>query len=417
MRAAVLAKGLIAATIFAFSGGFDSGGTVQAQQWQGTVETDGTVLNIHNPAFPCHEPETIQLTEIWRLDGESDETAFGVIYAAVADAQGIVYLLDTQLKEIVCVDLNGEIRSCIGREGEGPRECRRPVGVLIDAQGRVGVVQNPPAKIALLTPAGESAGDRFLPDYGNGGRLILRSAKATADRLFVVLTTRHHTEQRDTEYLDTLASLGPDNAEYVLYLEQQSSRKFDDSRYTEKERSQGMPWEWTVGPGGRVYISPSYDAYEVLVHDVGGELISVIDRQYVPRPRAKSHVAQLQQYYDKRYENRTRWGFPMTFEVSQTDQDIEKLFARLDGTLWVLPSRGAYDKPDGAVGIFDVFDDEGHFTRQVTLLGDGDLFTDYLLFTRDLLIVVRNVRLDLNPDETGDGASERPYEVICYGLP
>ncbi len=389
----------------------------QAQTWHGTIETDGAVQKVHNPDNPLQPPETVALTELWRLDGESDETPLGVVRAATADASGTVYLLDTQLKRVVVVAANGEVKGHIGREGDGPSEFRRPIGLLIDNAGNIGVVQNPPAKIALLKPDGESAGDRFLPDYGRGRRLVLRAAKMAAGRLYVTLARWSYDETGNTSYLNAVASLGDGDDQYVIHLEQRSRRTADNNLYTERERSRGMPWEWSVGPTGRVFTSPDFDAYEILVHDRDGDLVNIIDRPYEPWQREPAHVAELQALFDQSFAGRTRRGQPMTYEVSRTEQAIEELLARRDGTLWVLPSRGAYDQPPAALGTFDVFDENGRFTRQVTLLGEGGLDTDYFLFTRDLLIVVRNVRLDLGRNSENDDVAERPYEVICYQVP
>ena len=53
--------------------------------------------------------------------------------------------------------------------------------------------------------------------------------------------------------------------------------------------------------------------------------------------------------------------------------DIESLLPRPDGTLWVLTSRGRQGRPEGSVGVFDVFDAEGRFRHQLDLRADSPL--------------------------------------------
>ena len=92
-----------------------------------------------------------------------------------------------------------------------------------------------------------------------------------------------------------------------------------------------------------------------------------------------------------------------------------------DGSLWVLTSHGSRARPEGALGVFDVFDKDGRFVRQVTLYGQGDPSEDAFFFDGDRLYVVTGF-LDAAMALQGGGATEEeeseeeptPMEVICY---
>ncbi len=103
---------------------------------------------------------------------------------------------------------------------------------------------------------------------------------------------------------------------------------------------------------------------------------------------------------------------------STTDRDIQALFARPDGTLWVLNSRGAFDQPDEILATFDVFDADGSFLHQVALKGEGNFYDDGLRLVGDRLFVLRGLRA-AERAESGDGEEDEdaePMSVTCYRL-
>jgi hypothetical protein len=110
--------------------------------------------------------------------------------------------------------------------------------------------------------------------------------------------------------------------------------------------------------------------------------------------------------------------------VSEHHPDIHKLFPREDGTLWVLTSRGRKEPPDGALALFDVFDAQGRFVRQVTLQGEGNPMDDALFMADDRLFVVtgfQSASRAMHAGETVEAAPEdegelEPMEVICYRM-
>jgi hypothetical protein len=109
-------------------------------------------------------------------------------------------------------------------------------------------------------------------------------------------------------------------------------------------------------------------------------------------------------------------------KICEYTKDIESIFVRDDGSLWIISSEGSRDMPEGSLGIFDVFDREGHFIRRVTLMGEGDPMTDGYYFVGDRLYIVTDLlqaALSLQaggePFQIGEEEPE-PMGVICYEL-
>ena len=111
-----------------------------------------------------------------------------------------------------------------------------------------------------------------------------------------------------------------------------------------------------------------------------------------------------------------------TVKITDMTKDVETIYVREDGSVWVLNSNGMRDNPDGTVGVFDVFDDKGRFLREVTLVGEGDPELDGYYFVKDRLYIVTDLlqaAISLQSGgqsfDIGDEEPE-PMSVICYQL-
>jgi len=93
------------------------------------------------------------------------------------------------------------------------------------------------------------------------------------------------------------------------------------------------------------------------------------------------------------------------------------------GRLWVQHSRSNRDQPDGTFLNLDLYDVQGHWQREVSLLCEGSPVSDGIRFLRDgriLLIrgfvVARLACLGSGTATLGADDTET-VEIICYRLP
>ena len=88
----------------------------------------------------------------------------------------------------------------------------------------------------------------------------------------------------------------------------------------------------------------------------------------------------------------------------------------------MVPSTGSIDQPEGVVGVYDVFDKDGHYARRVTLKGQGDPAFDGQFFVKDRLFVVTDWLNALMALQGGAGAAgeadedAEPMEIISYQI-
>ncbi|MEJ2721406.1 MAG: 6-bladed beta-propeller, partial [bacterium] len=407
-RAAFLVMGLfVAATVLATAS--------FAADWQGEDTVKDGVRCLISPAEPMEEPSTSALKELWRIGGDTDDEDefFGVISQIQTDEAGDIYLLDSQLNQVKIFSPDGEFIRDIGREGEGPGEFRGATSMFFTKNGDVAVLQLVPGKIVLLTPEGEPAGEHPLPVREDGGMLILIGGNYRGGNFVLAAATNAFAEGRfdQTRYL---ASIDPEGKETTRYHTETRTIDFANAVLDDKV------WDtfdrrWTIGPDGRVYACTSYDNYAIQVWNPDGTPDRVIERKYTHQKRTaaeKKIVEDLMGLFANQIPN-------ATVKISDYNKDIETIYVREDGSLWVLTSDGTRELPDDVIGVFDVFDAEGRFVRQVTLKGQGNPLTDGYYFdgnrvyvVTDLLQAAISLQSGGQSFQIGEEEAE-PMSVIC----
>jgi hypothetical protein len=393
-------------------------GVAGAADWKGKEVSKDGVLQVMNPPEPAEAPVTVELTERWRLGGDSEDEDefFGVIQEIATDADGNVYLLDGQLHQVMIYSSNGEFIRSIGREGEGPGEFRRPSDMVLLPGGNIGVMQQMPGKIVMLTPEGDPADNFPFPGSDEGGTQMFFGCAASNDQVIVGV---NEFAQDDSGFriIFQLVGANAKGERVATYFESEREQNMANFVFDEKDMG-GPAILWDIGVDGRVYANKVFDGYRVDVWRPDGTPDRVIMKEYEPRVRSKEEMARAKERFKIVINGREAEN-----KVSETDRDIQRIYPRSDGTLWVLSSRGSLDVPDGTLGIFDVFDGQGRFLRRVTLEGDGSIERDGYFFVGDRLYVVTSLvsaRRAMYGGGEGEEEEEEeevePMAVICYDL-
>lgn len=393
-------------------------GTALAGDWKGKEETRGGIRHMINPAEPIKDAVASAATERWRIGGDTDDEDefFGVIGQLLADKTGNIYLLDSQLNHVKIFSADGEFIREIGREGEGPGEFRSGVSMFFAENGNIAVLQVAPGRIVMLTPDGKPAGDHPLPAREDGGMLILLGGSSRGGNLVLAAATNAFADQRfdQTRYLARIGADGKETAKYHT-----ETRTIDFANPVLDD----MVWDtfdrrWVVGGDGRVYACTNYSDYRIQVWAPDGTTDRVIEKAYTHQkrtPKEKKIVEDIMGVFVKQIPNGT-------VKISDFNKDIESIFVRDDGSIWVLTSDGTRDLPENTAGVFDVFDRDGRFVRRVTLKAQGNPLTDMYYFVGDRFYIVTDLlqaAISLQSGgqslQIGDEEPE-PMSVICYEL-
>ena len=392
--------------------------TSAAGNWSGTDAVVEGVRTIQNPATPVEPPARVEMKELWRIGGDTDneDEFFGVISKILADGDGNVYLLDSQLHEIKIFSPDGEFVRTIGAEGEGPGEFQFATDMFFTPTGNVGVMQAFPPKIVQLSKTGEPAGLYEIAETPDPGFRFLLNARTAGDYLVIAAGASNPGEGTFTQsrYLAATTS----EKEIVRYYSEDrelniANMVIDESKWDTFDR------RWDLGPDRRVYAVLEQGAYRIHVWKEDGSVDRVIEREYEPLVRTDDERDRMLEIYKS--FSRQWGGGNAKFEINDTHRGIEQFYIRDDNSLWVLTSHGSRQNPEGTIGTYDVFDPEGRFIKQVTLTGEGDPTEDFAFFVGNRVYIVRgflNAAMASLGGGDGDDSDEEPepVAVICYML-
>jgi len=353
---------------------------------------------------PAHGPlsQTAHLRELWRVgDSEDDGEIFGEIADVVTDKEGNVFLLDRQTVDVRMFSREGKYLRSFGREGEGPGEFRRPVGLVVTPANQIGVYQSNPLKLVLFDQQGTPAGDlNFEPDDGHPIQYLSRVQCGT-DSFLVSGVDIASTPGAMTQNLRVMR-FGK-NGTFECELTR-TERHFDFSRYVVRD---DRPPRAVIDAADAAYVSNNWN-YEIERRPADCSTDLLIKRAYQHRNRSRQEIEAIESYYRK--GGGTRGA---TFNIAKVDPDIRWMAVDSKRRLWVLSSRGCVGQPADSLGTFDVFDRAGKMLASVDMRGEGNFETDGYYLVGDRFYVLRSGK----PAPGKTAGNPEPMSVICYELP
>jgi hypothetical protein len=382
----------------------------------GETVKDG-VLWVENGAEPLNGRREVPLQEMWRVGGEDSEDFFGLITDAVFGEDGNLYLLDTRLAEVPVYSPDGERLNTLSREGDGPGEVRFPAKILFMPNGALGIAQIFPGKIIMIdtedTPQGVWEPNK---DKTEGGFFNMFDAYMQGENLVVMGQESVQPDQLHRNQTQFAAAFDMEGNELVRYEAHEWQMDFTKFEWLEDNQTRFEFRHTVVGPDGRVYVASTRNQYRINVYKPDGTLDRVITRPYEHRQREQREIDRI----DTRLQTQLAQLPNAKWEISKTEPDIAALRIGPDGNLWVEPSRGGLDQPEGVFFTWDVFDADGKFIEQVSAMCPGDGAEDMMLWRDDIAVQVTGF-MDAVRSLQGGGAGAEdedgeaaPMEVICY---
>jgi len=381
---------------------------------------------IHNVDTPANGRVTMELAEQWRVGGPDDEeTFFGLITWAETGPDGLVYVMDVQMCQVLVFDREGRLVKTLFRQGDGPGEIRQPRDLVLMPDGTVGVVEEFPGRIIRVNADGDPAPE-IVPGTGDptaGGLMALTAAEHRGGTFMLagvsIAPGENQAVQKRTMFLSLVSDEG---VVKKRFLESCTTWDFTNFTYDETANLPSFYWANAVGPDGRIYAAPDRDAYRINVYAPDGSLEKVIERDYAHWNRTGEERAWVETLFNGVFRS---VPFEANLKICDTESDISWLTRGVqvaeNGELWILPSRGTREQPDGVAVTFDVFDTAGRFDRQVqvicpegngakdgfVLLGDGRvlLIKGYV----DAMAAMLGGGVEAGEDDEGG-----PMELICY---
>lgn len=386
------------------------------------AQGNASLPHVRNAATPSGGMQKIQLQERWRAGGENDEVLFGVIGQVLADDQGRLYLLDSQLNQVHVYSPDGTFLSALAGEGDGPGEIRGASDMFFLANRRLALLQTFPGKAVFLGLDGNPAGGFSFgsADPGQGSFGVLVTGRGSGSHLLVGGMRMSFNAQGRSDQTYFLASIDEQGTELARYAEK--ANVIDYNNLVASEEGFDFAWSrYDLAPDGRVFLAPDREAYRIEVRRPDGTPERVIEREYAYRSRTgaeKDEARKVVQALARNYPVP-----PRDIVVFDTEPVITAMHCRPDGELWVRTSKGDGERGPGVLTVFDVFDRDGRFQRQIALLASGDPRQDaiYLVAGNRVVVVTQalasyQAMQGVVAEEGAEGSSV-PMEVICYDLP
>ncbi|MFH1145194.1 MAG: hypothetical protein V1774_11675 [Candidatus Eisenbacteria bacterium] len=392
--------------------------------WSGSAaqaQLGGAPPRVANPALAPGGLRQVALEERWRLGGESEGVFFGVIGQVLADREGNLYLLDSQLNQVHVFGPDGTLLRTLAGEGDGPGEIRGAGDMFLLPGDRIALLQSFPGKAVYLDLKGIPAGGFSFggsdPSQGSFGVLV--AGRGQGPHLAVAGIRMSFAGQglSDQEYF--LSGIDEQGAEKVRYFTK--SHQINYSDFVASEDGFDFVWSgrWDMARDGRIFGAPEREAYRIEVRQPDGVLERIIERECAPYQRNAAEKAEarlLIQALARNYPTQAR-----DIVILDTEPTITAMHCRANGELWVRTTQGDSERPAGALTVIDVFDSAGKLRRQIALLAPGDPRQDAVYFVGDDRVIVvtqalSSFRAMQGVASDAEGEAATPMEVICYGM-
>jgi hypothetical protein len=390
---------------------------------QETIE-DG-ILHVRNIAEPAQGREALELEELWRIGGDDDELFFGLVGQVRVDEAGNILLLDEILSQVFVLNQEGELINTLSRLGDGPGETRDPNDMVLLPDGRVGLATS--GRLVTVDRKGDPAGD-IVVNRGHanqGGTVVLTSVHFGGDNMvFGCMDLAQNPATGSPTRETALARYNQQGERLVTYARRDCQFGFQPFAFSEQKNLEVDMYRVGVGPDGRVYCATEYDSYRIMVYDVDGTVDRVVEREYVPVERTAKEYDDIFSLFDTMLQRAVPPPYDLT--VGRCEPAIcwmqKGLQIATDGRIWVLPSSGVRNQPQGVFQTFDVFSSNGHFEKQVSIPGEGDPRND-AVFLAGASHLVRVIGFaDALRAKAGGGAGGNddeevePIQVVYYAI-
>ncbi|MEZ4386158.1 MAG: 6-bladed beta-propeller [Candidatus Krumholzibacteriia bacterium] len=369
------------------------------------------VMNGPEPRDGVHE---LKLEEVWRHGGEDDDIFFGLVSSVATDPDGNLYVLDSQLAQVMVFSPDGEHLRDVGRQGSGPGEYENPNQVVMLPDGTLGVSQLFPGKLVRLSLDGTPR-DNVTIDSSDGGFAVITNVRSGGGNL-VIAGMEAKFDQATAHFDRHLFVRSYDLASTILHEYFAKDQVWDFSTpFTLSELDADFVWfRMAVDHQGRLVVGEPREDYAVSVYAADGTLERVFGRAYEPLRRDKAIKARFQAIMDAQLRQMP----PGTqTEVADMTQTIWGIYCHPDGTYWVTTARGMYTPPQGVLTSWDVFGADGEFLRQVEARVPGKPGVDMLLLTDHGYALEITGFWDAvlsSMGATAQNEDAEAMEIICY---
>ncbi len=333
--------------------------------------------HVSNPAMPPGGIETLTASVDWHRGHDDDAILFGAVRTVREGPGGELFVLDTQLAHVQVFGRDGDLLDTLSREGEGPGESRRPEDLVLLPDGSIGIVQYINGRIIRIARDGTPLGSLLPPDVDNegGGMSSIRRVRARGGVLVINGASVRPDDEGGMVRSQYLSRCDDQARPVVEYLSTSTPSNLMRDGWIERNNYFPSHERWDIDAAGRVLAATERNEYLITVYEPDGAVAFTFGRDHEPWKRTEEEKQEIR---DSLTVLRDGQRVEVEVDVEDHAPAIVEITVRDDGEVWVLPTSGQRDQPDGVMQTYDVFSSEGMFLRQVRLACIGDPEEDRL---------------------------------------
>ena len=371
----------LTAGIIAFALVLTAGCVKQEPAWRGITETKDGIRIVKNPKEPMYQEPVLELEENLSLTGskEIEEQMFQSLNMLDVDEEGNLYILDELAGNIKIFDREGSFIKTIGKKGQGPGEFGLPISLTLTPDRQIIVNEMGQRKILFFDRDG-----RYLKQISIADKFLFFGPRITGDGNMIAMHTVP-SEKPET----FLKKFSPDLAPLLSFTSAHVERPPVADIFVALHMTRLL---WNVIPNDIVIWadlkSPEYKLYE---HDLDGNLIQIISREYDPIAITDLDKEKLLERAFGDNPTRDQWDvrFPESYPPFSgfSFDDAGRLFVK------------RYEKDRHENGhLFDIFDPEGRYVAQMRFKMDPLIWKNGLMYAieedEEGFQVVKRYRID-----------------------
>lgn len=309
---------------------------------------------------PEEAPRLVEELRIGTVDGD-ENYQFGMIAALEVDAEGNIYVLDFQAREVKVFDPNGLYLRRMGRRGSGPGELGTPAALILRGD-TAGVLDMTNRRLQWFGSDGADAGtipfelgSLSLHSIAETGEMFAQFRDMSGASVETALTPRDAVLRYDRSgaVVDTILTLPPNE-----------TVRIEDGTRIIPIVGGGSP-VWGLAHGQILSARSSDMRFEVRSHD--GVLTRIVTLDLIPAPMSEERQERLRTTMENLRRTLSNLpGFTVgEVEVRPFHPVIQTFLAGPQGTVWT-----ARMAAEGAQGVeWSVFDSDGRYRGALEIDG------------------------------------------------
>ncbi len=315
---------------------------------------------------------------IGTLDGP-DAEVFGDIRGIEADAEGAIYVLDFQAKEIRVFEPDGSFREILARRGEGPGEITDANGLLIDREGVLWVNDHGKMRFTgIRLEDGEEVARVPFPvlSFGfiwdgardNEGRFWMHSSQSEGPRVFPPPEGLNRGSSRlYMKFIDPRTE-----AMDSLFVGTRESRSFVSTMAGGGSAFWGIPFEPAnpvlLDPEGGYWIGDT-GAFRITRLDPAGDTVLILEVEMEALPVTEADHEGYLAPFEERGPDAVLVAREVLTYAPERKPHFDQMFLDDEGQLWVRRVREAGELP-----FYYWFDRDGEYLGSVELAFDAQQY-------------------------------------------